>query len=45
MSHMKLSKEPHAAREPRVGHPCSIWWQTDELRRSLEAFRRNLDHN
>ena len=24
MSHMKLGKEPHAAREPRVGHPCNI---------------------
>ena len=22
MSHMKLGKEPHAARKLRVGHPC-----------------------
>jgi len=21
---MKPGKEPHAAREPRVGHPCSV---------------------
>jgi len=33
---MKLGKEPHAAREPRVRHPCSML--SDRLRKATNVF-------
>ena len=40
-SRMKLDKEPYAAREPRVGHPCYIIKKLQSIKfNAVESFLR-----